>query len=147
MLLLLLFSAPIHADIRLFGLEDFNFGKWVLGAGSLSANRNVCVAVRPRGPYQVTAFGVGQANAFVLSNAGNTLPIKVLFNDRARPNGAIELVAGKPTGGLRGRRQGINQAQCRRPRANISIQISESDLERVPAGNYNGTIILIVGPE
>ena len=147
LLILLLISSPINADIRLYGLEDFNFGKWVLGAGSLSANANVCVAVRPRGPYQITAYGEGQSSAFVLINAGNALPFRVLFNDRPRPNGALELVAGKPTGGLRGKTRGMNQTQCRGPNANIGVQISESDLERAPAGNYRGTIILIVGPE
>jgi len=147
LLLCLLLSAFAHADIRIYGLEDFNLGRWVIGAGSIRANANLCVAVRPRGPYQVTAYGQGPGNAFVLTNAGNNLPYRIFFNDRPRPNGAEELNAGQALGGMRGRRGRGIRRQCNRPTANISILISESDLAQTSAGRYSGTIVIIVGPE
>ncbi len=148
-LLLLFSSVSVLAEIRIYGLEDFNLGRWVIGAGPLRANANLCVTVRPPGAplYQITAYGQGGINTFVLSNAGNTLPYRLFFNDRPRPNGATELVAGRALASLRARRRGRNQTQCNRPNANISILISDSDLAQMPAGRYTGTVVLIVGPE
>jgi len=146
-LLLLSCSTSAYAVIRIYGLEDFNLGRWVIGAGSIRANANICVAVRPPGPYQITAYGQGPSNAFVLSDAGANLPYRIFFNDRPRPNRAQELVPGQAIGGLRGRRGRGIRRQCNRPTANISILISDSDLEQMPAGRYRGTIVIVVGPE
>ena len=147
MLLFLLLFTAVKADIRIYGLEDFQLGRWVLGAGSLRANANLCVSIRPRGPYQITAYGQGTTNAFILSDAGEELPFRIFFNDRPRPNGAVELAPGQASGGFRGRRRGINRQQCNRPTANISIFISDSDLASISAGRYSGTITIIAGPE
>ncbi|MBT8125010.1 MAG: hypothetical protein KJO81_09320 [Gammaproteobacteria bacterium] len=140
----------VFAEIRIFGLTDFDFGRWVLGAGPLQANANLCVTVSPPGAplYQITAYGAGGNNSFVLTSAGNELPYRLFFNDRARPNGATEFVPGQALISLRARRRGgPNQTQCNRPNANISTLISDVDLAQIPAGRYGGTIILIVGPE
>ncbi len=146
-LLLLLCTTSASAVIRIYGLEDFNLGRWVIGAGSIRSNLNICVAVRPRGPYQITAYGQGPSNTFVLSDAGVNLPIRILFNDRPRPNGAEELLPGQTLSGLRGRRgQGIRRA-CSRPTANLSIFVAESDLAQLPAGRYRGNVVIVVGPE
>lgn len=148
-ILILFYSTFVYADIRIHGLEDFDFGKWVLGAGPLQANANLCVRVRPPGAplYQITAFGQGGNNSFVLTNAATNLPYRLFFNDRRRPNGATELVPGQALTSLTARRRGANRTQCNRPNANISILISDTDLAQVPAGRYSGTIIFIVGPE
>ena len=146
-LLFLLCISSAHAVIRIYGLEDFSLGRWVTGSGSIRANANICVAVRPRGPYQITAYGQGPANAFVLSDAGVHLPFRLFFNDRPRPNGAQELFAGQTLGGLRGRRGRGIRRQCSRPTANIAVLVSDSDLTQVPAGRYRGTIVFVVGPE
>jgi hypothetical protein len=147
--LLLFYSASALADIRIFGLEDFSLGRWVLGAGPLRANANICVTVTPPGAplYQITAYGQGSGNSFVLSSAGNNLPYRLFFNDRPRSNGAAELTAGRALTSLRARRRGGNQSQCNRPNANLSILISDSDLQQMPAGRYSGSISIVVGPE
>ena len=150
MLLFLLLFTVAKADIRIYGLEDFQLGRWVLGAGSVSANANLCVTVTPPGAplYQITAYGQGGTNIFVLADAGNNLPYRLFYNDRPRPNGATELFPGQALTSLRARRRGgVNQTQCNRPNSNISILISDVDLAQVPAGRYSGTIVLIVGPE
>ena len=146
-LILLLVSTSANAVIRIYGLEDINLGRWVIGAGSIRANANICVAIRPRGPYQITAYGQGPANAFVLSDAGVDLPIRIFFNDRQRPNGAQELTAGQALGGLRARRGSGIRRPCNRPNANITVLVADSDLAQLPAGRYRGNLVLVVGPE
>ena len=146
-LLLICFPLPINAEIRIFGLEDFKFGKWELGDGPLRLSSSICVAVRPRGPYQVTAYGSGSSNTFTLTNGSSTLPFRMYFNDLPRPNGATELQPAQALGGLRGRMRGIRQRQCNRPTANIGIRISDTDLRAATAGQYSGTVVIIVGPE
>ncbi len=146
-LLLLFCITSAQAVIRIYGLEDFSLGRWVTGSGSIRASSNMCIAVRPRGPYQITAYGQGPSNAFILSDAGVHLPFRIFFNDRPRPNGAQELLAGQTLGGLRGRRgQGIRRA-CSRPTANVSVFISDAELTGLPAGRYRGSIVFVVGPE
>ena len=140
-------AQPVCADIIIFGLEDFRFGKWVLGVGPLRTSSSFCVSVRPPAPYQVTAFGSGSSNALTLSNGFDSLPYRIFFNDRPRPNGASELQPGQALGGLRSSRHGQNRQQCNRPTANISILISETDLEQSSSGSYSGTVMLVVGPE
>ena len=140
-ILLLSFPILIHADIRIFGLIDFDFGTWNLGDGPLRSNSNICVSVRPRGPYQVTAYGSGTSNGF------DTLPYRLFYNDRPRPNGATELQSGSVLGGLRGPRRGLRQQQCNRPNANIAINFSNRDLTTASAGQYRGILTIVVGPE
>lgn len=137
----------INAEIRVFGLADFDFGKWELGDGTLRANSNACVLVIPSAPYQVTAYGSVSSNTFSLFNGGDELPYQVFFNDRARPSGATELQPGQVLGGLRGRGRGQNLRQCNRPTANLAIQILDSDLMASSPGQYSGTLIIVVGPE
>ena len=145
--ILVFYSQPIFAEIIIFGLEDFKLGKWVQGVGSLRSNANICVSVRPRGPYQVTAYGTGALRAFTLTNGADTLPYRMFFNDRPRPNGANELLPGQTLGGLRGLRRGIRARQCNRPTANIGILVSDTDLMATSSGTYSGTLIIVVGPE
>ncbi|MEM7400407.1 MAG: hypothetical protein AAF304_00495 [Pseudomonadota bacterium] len=146
-LLLFCISVSASAVIRIYGLQDFNLGRWVLGAGSIRANANLCVAVRPRGPYQITAYGQGSGNSFVLSDAGVNLPFRVFYNDRRRPNGAQELNPGQALGGLRARRGSGIRRPCGRPNANITVLVAESNLSQLPAGRYRGSLVLVVGPE
>ena len=110
-MLVICFPAIIFADIRIFGLIDFTLGQWTLGSGPIRQSSNICVSVRPPGPYQVTAYGSGVANAFTLSNGADFLPYRIFFNDRPRPNGASELLPGQALGGLRGRRRGIRASR------------------------------------
>lgn len=149
LLIIFLLCCPtvLFSEIRVYGLQDFNLGRWMLGSGPLRSNLNICISVRPPAPYQVTAFGSGSTNAFTLTNGRDTLSYRVFFNDRPRPNGATELQAGQALGGLRGRRRGIRQRVCNRPTANISIFVSNTNLERSSAGRYSGTVIIVVGPE
>jgi len=147
--LVVLFCIPsiLLAEMRVFGLQDFNLGRWVLGAGTLQANSNICVSISPPAPYQVTAYGSTASNAFTLTTGYDLLPYRMFFNDRPRLNGATELQAGQALGGLRGRRHGLRQQQCNSPTANISIIISDTDLERSSSGRYSGAVIIIIGPE
>ncbi len=151
LVVLWLFLVPhAFAEIRIYGLTDFNLGRWVLGAGPLQTNSNLCVSVSPPGAplYQITANGQSSNSIFVLTNAGSNLPYRLFFNDRPDVNGASELIPGQALTSLTARRRGgVNQTQCNRPNANLSILISDVDLAQASAGRYNGTIILIVGPE
>lgn len=144
---LIWFPSILLSEMRVFGLQNFNLGRWALGAGSLQANSNICVSISPPAPYQVTAYGSTASNVFTLTNGNEFLPYRMFFNDRPGTNGATELQAGQALGGLRGRRHGQNRQQCNRPTANVSIFVSDTDLEQAASGRYSGTVIIVVGPE
>lgn len=145
--LLFLGSTFAFAEILIHGLEDFNLGRWVVGAGSISADSALCVAISPQGPYQITVYGQGPGNEFVLSDAGVNVPIRMFYSDRQAADRAEELQPGRTLGGLRARRGNSVRRPCSRPNANISVLIAESDLTQLPAGRYQGNIVMIVGPE
>ncbi len=69
----------LFSDIRVFGLQDFNLGRWVLGAGPLQTNSNICVSISPPAPYQVTAHGSTASNAFTLTNGNDLLPYRMFL--------------------------------------------------------------------
>ena len=56
-ILLLAIAVVGHAQIIVSELQPFRLGRWTIGSGNIAANQDICVALRPRGPYSVTAGG------------------------------------------------------------------------------------------
>lgn len=146
MLFIATLAFTVHAQIIVSELNPFKLGRWTIGSGDINSNQNICVALRPRGPYSVTARGDSQNGEFVLLSGFDTISYKLYFNDRPRLNGREELVPGVVLSGLRGRRLRRNQP-CNRLTANLSIIIPETNLTAAPAGRYSSNIILLVSPE
>ena len=145
--ILLLISAVIgHAQIIVSELQPFRLGRWTIGSGDIAANQDICVALRPQGPYSITAGGDSQNGDFVLVSGFDAIAYQLYFNDRPRVNGRTQLVPGEALTGLRGRRLRRNQP-CNRLTANLSIIISETNLTAAPSGRYSSNIVLVVSPE
>ncbi len=144
--LLLLLAMVTHAQIIVSELQPFTLGRWTIGSGDIASNQDICVALRPRGPYSVTAGGDNQNGEFVLVSGFDTIAYQLFFNDRPRVNGRTQLAPGRALTGLRGRRLRNNQP-CNRLTANLSILIPAANLTAAPAGRYSSNIVLLVSPE
>ncbi|MEM7082789.1 MAG: hypothetical protein AAF465_08645 [Pseudomonadota bacterium] len=141
---------------RVSGLNDINFGTWS-GAGDLSASDNLCigrsgVGLFGTGIYRVRLDGDGDAfdvNAFTLSNGTDLLYYNVAFNDAVGAGGT------PVTGGVMLNNQtGFGFWQflnvvfgCAVNNANIEVTIPATELNSAPAGNYTGTLTIVLIPE
>lgn len=145
-ILLLAIAVVGHAQIIVSELQPFRLGRWTIGSGNIAANQDICVALRPRGPYSVTAGGDSLNGEFVLVSGFDSIVYRLYFNDRPRVNGRTQLVPGEALTGMRGRRLRRNQP-CNRLTANLSIIIPETNLTAAPSGRYSSNIVLLVSPE
>lgn len=145
-LLFVLFIIKAQAQIIVSELNTFSLGQWALGSGDITANQNICVAMRPRGPYSVTVSSYSQNGKFVLRSGSNTIAYRLFFNDRPRINGRNELEPDVALTGQRGRRLRRN-SPCNRLTANLSLMIPESNIRIASAGKYSTTIVILVSPE
>ena len=141
---------------RVSGLNDIDLGTWS-GAGDLSGSDDLCigrsgVGLFANGAYRVRLDGDGDASdvsAFTLSNGTDLLHYTVAFNDATG-------VGGTPvTGGVMlnaqtgfGFWQFINVLfGCSVNNANIEVSVPAAELLSVPAGNYTGTLTIVLIPE
>lgn len=138
---------------RISGLEDFNLGTWS-GAGSLTANDNICVGGNYfGGGYRIRASGDGEPGdpaAFTLSNGASRIKYNTFFNDvpNAGPD-RVPMVGGVTLTGQTGTsfpRIFNFFFGCVANNANISIEVPESELLG-GTGSYSGTLTLLLLPE
>lgn len=145
--ILLLNATAKAADIQVKDLNDVDFGQVPPTAGTLRANSDFCVAMRPRGRYSLIGFGNGSDGAFSLVDSGNgahSIDYRVRISDRGR-NAGQELFKGTPLTGLRAS-QFRNNGRCN-PRGRIRVIVDGAELQRAAPGSYNGTLTLTVVPE
>ncbi|QMU61720.1 MAG: hypothetical protein GKR92_08430 [Gammaproteobacteria bacterium] len=140
------FVPQVHAQIIVSELKTFSLGRWALNSGNITANQNICVGLRPRGPYSVTVNGDTHAGSFALKDGLNSIAYRLFFNDRPRTNGREELRPGQALTGQRGRRLRAD-GTCRRLSANLSLIVRESNIRAAAAGRYSATIVILVSPE
>ena len=134
--------------IRIWGMQDFDFGNWV--SGNLNRSRNIRVNVNygtndATRTYQVTGVGDHVSGNFLLENiAGDTLAYQVWFNDQTGGVGRVPLTAGVTLTGQSGAEFPLTRAARS---ANIRIRILETNLALAPDGEYTGHLVVTVQPE
>jgi len=141
---------------RVGGLNDIDLGTWS-GAGDLTGSDDLCigrsgVGLFANGAYRVRLDGDGDASdvsAFTLSNGTDLLYYNVAFNDATGVGGTS--VSG---GAMLNAQTGFGFWQflnvlfgCAVNNANIEVSISAAELLSVPAGNYTGTLTVVLIPE
>ncbi len=130
--------------IRITGIDDINLGGWS-GSGGLAGSDLLCVTVRPAGPYRISAYGSGSGGGLNLSSGGFTMEYQLFFNDRPREQGRRRMDQLSPLINLQAAPSFRN---CNRgPNAYIGIEITSQVLESAAPGIYQGTLVLVVGPE
>ncbi len=145
--MLLFLCSPLRALIIVTDLSTFELGRWTSGSGTITSSQNICVALRPRGPYSITISGDNQNGEFVLRSGTETIEFQFYFNDRPRVNGRSQVFPGVALTGQRGRRIRRRDNPCRRPTANLSIVIPQANLQTASGGLYSSNLVLLVSPE
>ncbi len=135
---------PVHADVKISALQDFDFGLYP-GGGNLQDNKNVCANVIPNGRYQIVMFGDGAAGNFEISNGIDSIPYRVFYNDSTRRRGARRIRTGQPLTSQSGASDQLNCSDGLN--ANIRIRMRSADLLTANPGRYRGTLTMTISPE
>ena len=127
--------------MRVSNLDDINLGTYA-GAGNLTGSDSFCVYRNGAGNYAITMTGSGAANAFTLANGGNTLPYTVEFvnggNNAMTTGAALTGQAGANT---------TSDTCGGTDNVSVNVAVDNADLAAAPAGNYTGTLTIVVAPE
>ena len=145
LLLLLLAGTPAYAvnQVRVSGFADFNFGTYP-GTGALSSDVSLCV-YSTTGSYVVTVRGSGGGSSFAISSGAHTIEYAAYWHDTSIKQGNVQVTAGSPLSNQQN--ADTTQTDCGGVKnANLEVRFSESALQSGRAGNYSGTISVMVEP-
>ncbi len=137
-------AAAQQARIR--QLNDIAFGTIGSATVDLVRTDNLCVySTAASGRYTVTARGSGSSNAFTLVSGSNTLPYEVQW---AFASGQASGIMLSPNVALAGTTTNRNSATCgtNRLTASLIVVLRSNAQQSATAGNYAGTLTLIVAP-
>ncbi len=136
-------SISVDDEVRISNLDDIILGTF---AGTDSTGTSpACIYRNSATTYQITASGDGTANAFTLSAGpgAGTVDYSVTYADAATP--AVSMSSGIA---LTGQDGADNDVDCANTGDNalISVTVAAADAAALPAGNYAGTLTLVVAP-
>ncbi|ABM04767.1 putative glucoamylase I (alpha-1,4-glucan glucosidase), extracellular starch-degrading enzyme [Psychromonas ingrahamii 37] len=116
------------------------------GTGDLELINTMCVGTNvDGGTYKVAVTGTGgTTDAFSLVNAldDDTIPYTASWADTVAATTVTALVSGAP---LSSQTSTINTA-CGTDNATLILDIAESELQGATAGDYTGTVTMVVTP-
>jgi hypothetical protein len=149
--LLAMYAAPAAAQsnkVNISNLSDVVFGSLANVGVDAVNSQSICVySSTATNGYQVTATGSGSGNAFAMSSGLSTLPYDVQWNASAGQSSGTQLTAGAT---LTGQISSANQKTCNSGPANsasLIVILRSSALSKASAGDYSGTLTLLIGPE
>lgn len=148
MLLAAGFSGPAWAKVRITGLSDVNFGTISNLTIDAVQAQSLCVYSNGTGSrYSVRADGSGASGAFTLSNGVTNLAYGVRWNSTAGQTNGTVLISGVllPSQTTTAQNQTCSSGPA--TTASLIVTLPATSLSSAGAGNYSGTLTLIVGEE
>lgn len=143
----LVWPTYLFADtVNISGLSNLNLHTFT-GSGNLSDEDDICVYRSDGANYSIRAQGSGASGAFTLASAGGTVAYHTFYRDVVGSGSFVEL-------------QNVNQnydftgasttstscADSGGVNATVRITANESDLLSANAGNYSGSVTVVISP-
>lgn len=131
---------------RITNLSDIDFGDVGGALSDVSDAQNLCVYASGAS-YSITATGSGNGGAFVLRNGSRTLPYQVQWGFGSGMTSGLALQPGQPRNGDI---TGLSNLFCYfgwGSSASLIVTLRSSDIGTAAAGNYSGTLTLMVAPQ
>lgn len=148
---LLLSAGPAGAasnKVRITNLGDVAFGTLAnLGVDAVRSE-NVCLyADTNTNGYNLTATGTGPGGAFELTSGAGSMNYEVQWSSSSGQSSGAQLTANVPLTGQTS--TGTHQTCSNGPAttASLIVVLRSSALSSATAGDYNGTLTLLVGAE
>lgn len=149
--LLALAAGPALAqsnNVRLTKLSDVPFGTITnFGADSVSSQSVCAFSSSSTKNYHVTANGSGAGGAFSLASGSSSLAYDVQWNSASGQTSGTQL---SPNVALTGLLSAATQQACNSGPAtsgSLIVIVRSSAISSAQAGNYSGTLTLVIGPE
>lgn len=134
-------SITVDDEVRISNLGDILLGTF---AGTdATGSSAACIYRNSATTYQITASGDGTANAFTLSDGTGTVPYSVTYADASAT--PVSVASGIALTGQDGADTDVDCAVTGN-NASIGVTVSAADAAALPAGNYTGTLTLVVAP-
>ncbi len=135
-------SVTKQSEVKISGLNDIALT--VQGDGSATGSTTACIYRNGTGSYTVTASGSGAASAFALTDGNSgVMPYSVTFDDGS---GAAALTKNTALTGLTNANT-LSSSCNGGTNATIEVTVSTADFSSAPAGDYTGTLTLVIAPE
>ena len=134
-------------EVRISNLQDIDLGTF--GGTDASGFSPACVYRNATGNYQITASGDGAASAFELSDllgGTATVPYSVTWDDGSA-SGAQSLASGVALTGLTGADTSSDTCGTTGNNGTVVVTVTAASAAALPAGDYAGTLTLVVAPE
>jgi hypothetical protein len=142
---MLALTAPAYAQgVQVTGLSDVAFGTIGSFGSDLVRSQSICAfSGLLGGRYSVTASGSGAGGAFTLSNGAAALPYEVQWNTTAGQSSGIGLTANVPLGG---QTMLLSCPVLQTTNTSLIVILRAAQLHVATAGNYSGTLTVILAP-
>lgn len=135
-------SITVDDEVRISALNDILLGTF---AGADSTGSSVaCIYRNSATTYQITASGDGVANAFTLTDGTSTVDYSVTYADASAT--PVSMASGIALSAQDGADDDVDCANTGGDNAEIGVNVAAADAASLPAGNYAGTLTLVVAP-
>ena len=141
-------AAAASNKVRVTDLTDVAFGSVANLSVDAVRSQSVCLyADTNTNGYSITATGTGPSGAFQLTSGLAAMNYEVQWSSSAGQNSGANLAPNVPLGGQvsSATHQTCNNGPA--TSASLILVLRSSALSSAKAGNYNGTLTLVVGPE
>ena len=133
--------------VQISHLNDVAFGQIANLFVDQAQSQTVCAySTVLLGQYSITAIGSGNAGAFMLVGAGNSLPYEVQWSSGS---GQASGTALSPGAALTGQTSSATLPDCPlglTSSGSLIVLLRSAALTNAIAGNYSGTLTLILAP-
>jgi len=137
--MLQLFSSSALADVQVTKIDDLSFGSWG-GTGDMEQSDLVCIYNTVDANYKISATSPG--GVFRMINGANNLNFEVRFQGSS--GGFVQLTHGTPSSFTAAN---TSSATCSGgTNATLKVTVTESALSAAKAGNYAGSLSLLLEP-
>jgi hypothetical protein len=136
-----------QAQVQISNLSDVGFGAIANLQADMSQSQTVCAFSNLLSArYSITATGSGAGGAFTITNGAATLPYDVQWNAAANQTSGTALSAGAA---LTGQISGALTLGCTlglTPSGSLTIILRAAALSNAAAGDFSGTLSLMIAP-
>lgn len=140
-------SRPCEAQqVRVTRLADVAFGQInTLNDISLTQNVSVCSSASGGG-YTVRASGSGAGGAFLLTSGSNTLPYHVQWAGSTGQASGTALTANVTSPEFTSSANALVCFFVQSTTASLIVRLAGTDTANARAGNYTGTLTILIAP-
>jgi hypothetical protein len=147
MVAMIAMPVPVSAQMQITNVSDVSFGTITNVSADVSQSQTVCAySGLFSGRYNITATGSGAAGAFTLTNGAATLAYDVQWNALAGQTSGTMLSTGAALTGLLSYAVLPTCTLGVTPSGTLTITLRSAALSSAAAGNFTGTLSLMISP-